>query len=56
MDSDEELRLMNEAEHLQSQLKQAGDPVEQSYSDFFAKYLALFSTPTMAAHIKGTRR
>ena len=44
MDSDEELRLMNEAEGLQSQLKQAGDPVDEKYSEFFFKKFQTKST------------
>jgi hypothetical protein len=44
MDSDEELRLMNEAEGLQSQLKQAGDPVDEKYSEYFFTKLQTKST------------
>ena len=44
MDSEEENKLMNEAEDLQSQLKQAGDPVEERYSEFFFKKLQTKST------------
>ena len=44
MDSEEETKLMNEAEDLQSQLKQAGDPVDEMYSDFFFTKLKTKST------------
>ncbi len=44
MASDEELNLMNEAERLQSQLKKVGDPIDQSYSDFFFKKIQTKST------------
>ena len=44
MDSEEETKLMNEAEDLQSQLKQAGDPVNEMYSDFFFTKLKTKST------------
>ena len=48
MDSEEETKLMNEAEDLQSQLKQAGDPVDEKYSDYFFKKL---ETKTAAERI-----
>ena len=38
-DSDEELGLMGEVELLESQLKKAGEPVNQKYADMFLKSL-----------------
>ena len=45
MDSDEELRLVNEMDDLRSQLKYAGHPIDQHSSDMFYKSLANKSTP-----------
>ena len=45
MDSDEEIRLINEVDELQSQLRYAGDPVDPKLSDFFLTTLQGKSPP-----------
>ena len=39
MDSDEELKLVNEVEELQTQLRRAGDPVDPELAKFFYRTL-----------------
>ena len=45
MDSDEEIRLVNEMEDLRSQLKDAGHPIDPNSSEIFYRSLANKSTP-----------
>ena len=44
MASDEELRLINEVDQLQSQLRHAGDPIDPKLSEFFYRSLENKST------------
>ena len=49
MASDEELRLVNEVDELQSQLKHAGDPIDPELSKFF--YDSIRTKPTAAERV-----